>query len=480
VYLNSTNSAIATNPAYQFKDERTKALNEYSSQLIRELIIPKLTKEVNTSKKYAALRQVFYSLVLSRWFKARFRKSEGLSPKETPPFYISLIDSHNLNGLTSKQPWSKTTYFKEYQKSFNQGEYNIKEQVYTPTGQVIRSYFSGGFAAQEIPIKGMAGAREGNNNPFVANSSIISGGDLGSIIPKVAGSPLTVSQAIHFLSPGDLYTRKPFCTTSDNFLISPTNTHFIDISQKEKTSPELHGKQIHYNGSKSSGLVDKDIHYYFFISNDIDKEGDGRPLLEFVHNTLKKYNTPKLLLDKIEDKIKDQPPAGSPIQKEPASPPDKTSIGQAQYSSVQSVIEEIVEEFKSTGNHLSQHEVERIREYLEGTATLSEVVETLLKNQRQRRLEPWKSMDKETFGAWLISAKIAVDNLSPFLRKPINTYLLKLISDLSAIKRIRAESSQTIGEEEAKEIINKANNKLKELRMAGVDSREETPPETRL
>ena len=30
-----------------------KDLNEYSSQLIRELIIPRLTKEVNTSKSYA-------------------------------------------------------------------------------------------------------------------------------------------------------------------------------------------------------------------------------------------------------------------------------------------------------------------------------------------------------------------------------------------------------------------------------------------
>lgn len=55
--------------AYNFKDERSKALNEYSSQLIRELIIPRLTKEVNSSKRYAALRQVYYSLILSRWFK---------------------------------------------------------------------------------------------------------------------------------------------------------------------------------------------------------------------------------------------------------------------------------------------------------------------------------------------------------------------------------------------------------------------------
>ena len=121
---------------YSFKDERAKALNEYSSQLIRELIIPKLTKEVNSNKRYANLRQVYYSLILSRWFKLRFTGKSGT--------YSQLINTSNLTNLISQEPWSKTTYFKEYQKSFKDGEYNIQEPVYTPTGQVIRSYFSGG------------------------------------------------------------------------------------------------------------------------------------------------------------------------------------------------------------------------------------------------------------------------------------------------------------------------------------------------
>ena len=140
--------------AYSFKDERSKALNEYSSQLIRELVIPKLTKEVNTAKRYAALRQVFYSLVLSRWFKGRFVDKKGLSPsglsqsslKGAVPNFVDLINKQDLTNLTSKTSWTKDTYFQVYKKSFAEGEYNIKEPVYTPTGQVIRSYFSGGLA----------------------------------------------------------------------------------------------------------------------------------------------------------------------------------------------------------------------------------------------------------------------------------------------------------------------------------------------
>jgi hypothetical protein len=121
---------------YNFKDERAKALNEYSSELIRQIIIPKLTKEVNASKRYAALRQVYYSLVLSRWFKIRFAGQNSS--------YAARIDKKDLRNLISKDNWSKNTYFEAYKKSFTEGEYNIKEPVYTPTGQVIRSYFSGG------------------------------------------------------------------------------------------------------------------------------------------------------------------------------------------------------------------------------------------------------------------------------------------------------------------------------------------------
>ncbi|MCX5709887.1 MAG: hypothetical protein NT088_04075, partial [Candidatus Omnitrophica bacterium] len=123
---------------YNFKDERMKQLNDYASEIIRETILPKLTKEVNLSKKYAPLRQVFYSLVLARWFKARFAGKPGVYP--------GLIDCRNLTGLTSKESWSVSTYFEAYKKSFNDGEYNIKEPAYTLSGQSIRSYFSGGIA----------------------------------------------------------------------------------------------------------------------------------------------------------------------------------------------------------------------------------------------------------------------------------------------------------------------------------------------
>lgn len=123
-------------PAYAFPDGRSRELNEYASKLVRELIIPVLTKEVNSAKRYAPLRQAYYSLVLAAWFKNRFRTGTGT--------YSSRIDSKDLTGLVSAVPWKKEAYFNSYKRSFAEGEYRVKETVTSAYGPVMRTYFSGG------------------------------------------------------------------------------------------------------------------------------------------------------------------------------------------------------------------------------------------------------------------------------------------------------------------------------------------------
>jgi hypothetical protein len=124
------------NANYSFPDEKSKLLNEYSSQLIRETIIPKLNREVNSSKRYAPLRQVYYSLILAQWFK-KGRKNTGSQVTRK-------IDTKDLSNFTSKAKWDKDIYFKAYKKSFKDGEYNIKENRQGAYGPRVRTYFSGG------------------------------------------------------------------------------------------------------------------------------------------------------------------------------------------------------------------------------------------------------------------------------------------------------------------------------------------------
>jgi hypothetical protein len=129
---------------FNFDDERMQQLNAYSSQLVRELIIPKLTRHVNASKQYAPLRQVFYSLILAQWYKARHAGTKGM--------YALQIDKKDLTGLTSQKAWSKNTCFKAYQKSFKDGEYSKEENVLGYNGMSVRRYVSGGINIESAAL----------------------------------------------------------------------------------------------------------------------------------------------------------------------------------------------------------------------------------------------------------------------------------------------------------------------------------------
>ncbi|MDD5282008.1 MAG: metallophosphoesterase [Candidatus Omnitrophica bacterium] len=162
---------------YNFTDERFKQLNEYASGLIRKNILPKLNKDINTAKRYAPLRQVYYSLILAQWFKQKFSGRSGL--------YSNLIDKMNLTGLTSKDSWSKAVYFQAYQKSFKEGEYSIKEPVYTIKGQTIRSYMSGGISLGGEAMRGAI--RSGvkiAGNPLMPIAVINPKGISGEFLPS--------------------------------------------------------------------------------------------------------------------------------------------------------------------------------------------------------------------------------------------------------------------------------------------------------
>ncbi|MBI4982133.1 MAG: hypothetical protein HZC15_03185, partial [Candidatus Omnitrophica bacterium] len=148
-----------------------------------------------SSKKYAELRQVLSSLILSRWLKSRFVGKAGT--------YAELINKKDLTNLSSKTNWSKLTYISAYKKSFAEGEYNIKEPVTTPSGQVIRSYFSGGLGLTSIlPGDASTPIKEPINAVTFAGSSPVVGSGFGKDMFSISGTPDgVVSSAVVASSP---------------------------------------------------------------------------------------------------------------------------------------------------------------------------------------------------------------------------------------------------------------------------------------
>ena len=139
-------------------------INALGSQIIREIIIPELTREINEGKNFAQLRQVYNSLILATWYKKKIKNSilaqvYADKNKTTGVQYTSSvipakagIFKNDVEGL-----------YQEYLKAFKKGVYNyIKEDpidgvIASPQGEAIstrtaiaRKYFSGGFTANKI------------------------------------------------------------------------------------------------------------------------------------------------------------------------------------------------------------------------------------------------------------------------------------------------------------------------------------------
>ncbi len=116
------------------------------SQIIREVILPEIEREVNEGAHFAPLRQMYNSMILSAWFKKRLK--QHLLRKV-------YVDQSKTAGVATDDPKANEQIYQQYLQAFRRGVYNyIKEE---PVGSlplvgkvreggntVLRKYFSGG------------------------------------------------------------------------------------------------------------------------------------------------------------------------------------------------------------------------------------------------------------------------------------------------------------------------------------------------
>ncbi len=106
------------------------------SQVVREVVLPQLEKEVNEDKNFAPLRQVFSGMILAAWYKRALRES-----------LLARIYANKakLKGV-DQNPKNNEAIYRQYLKAYKKGVFNyIKEDVDKYTNETIpRKYFSGG------------------------------------------------------------------------------------------------------------------------------------------------------------------------------------------------------------------------------------------------------------------------------------------------------------------------------------------------
>jgi phosphoenolpyruvate synthase/pyruvate phosphate dikinase len=131
----------------------TRDINAVGSQIVREIVIPEITKEVNEDKNFSQLRQVYNSLILATWYKKKIKDSILVQVYEDKKkvagigYESSVITSkvRQAAGMDDTAPDTEKIY-QRYLQAFKKGVYNyIKEENDILSQEVVpRKYFSGG------------------------------------------------------------------------------------------------------------------------------------------------------------------------------------------------------------------------------------------------------------------------------------------------------------------------------------------------
>jgi len=111
--------------------------NAVTSQILRELIIPELEKEVNQGQNFAQLRQIYHSLILATWYKRNLQ--ESILNKV-------YVGKNKVDGIDLTDQQVKDKIYQQYLEAFKKGVYDYIKEEYDPVTQDIvpRKYFSGG------------------------------------------------------------------------------------------------------------------------------------------------------------------------------------------------------------------------------------------------------------------------------------------------------------------------------------------------
>ena len=133
--LLSQESGGATSPSAPRND--TSDVNVLGSQIVREIVLPELEKEINVGKNFATLRQIFNSMILATWYKKNLKEA-----------LLNQVYSNKskINGVDVADKTIKEQIYQEYLKAYKKGVFNyIKEDIDEVSKQPVpRKYFSGG------------------------------------------------------------------------------------------------------------------------------------------------------------------------------------------------------------------------------------------------------------------------------------------------------------------------------------------------
>ncbi|HRZ39509.1 MAG TPA: hypothetical protein P5246_00715, partial [Candidatus Omnitrophota bacterium] len=139
-YFALTSNQQAQTVSAEAVGEEGKDVNSLSSEIVREILIPEIEKEVNEGKQFANLRQIYNSVILAAWYKRNLKDSL---------LGQVYVNKNKIRGIDLDDKAAKEKIYEQYMAAIKKGVFNfIKEDVDPVSQQVIpRKYFSGGLGS---------------------------------------------------------------------------------------------------------------------------------------------------------------------------------------------------------------------------------------------------------------------------------------------------------------------------------------------
>jgi hypothetical protein len=130
-------------PADAAQKNDNSLLTALQSQMVREILIPEIEREVNEGKTFIQLRQIYNSMILATWYKKALK--ESLLGK-------MYVNQNKTKGVENDDKDINQKIYNQYIEAFKNGAYEyIKEDYNAETQEVTtRKYISGGVALASV------------------------------------------------------------------------------------------------------------------------------------------------------------------------------------------------------------------------------------------------------------------------------------------------------------------------------------------
>jgi len=134
------------------------------SQVIRQIVLPEIEREVNDGKNFSTLKQIFYAQILAEWFKRNLKQA----------LLNKVYANHGtVRGIDQNNEATNEFIYHRYISAYKKGVFNyISEDIDPVTQEALpRKYFSGGVdGAQLAKMPIMAAALTSDDRAAIADT----------------------------------------------------------------------------------------------------------------------------------------------------------------------------------------------------------------------------------------------------------------------------------------------------------------------